>query len=221
MARLLRVGLTGGIGSGKSTVARLLAMLGAEVYVADDRAKALMHTDAILREGVTGLFGREAYSSENGELNRAYIASQVFGNADKLAALNAVVHPAVERDFLAWAAQRDGLVERPAYVVEEAAVLIESGGWRRMDTLVVVTAPLEVRLGRVMRRDGVSREAAMERIRAQMDEQARLGYADFVVEADERQLLIPQVEGLHEALCGRGKLIQDFLPTFADGMQNV
>lgn len=207
MGRLLRVGLTGGIGSGKSTVARLLAMLGADVYVADDRAKALMHTDSILREGVTGLFGREAYSSESGELNRAYIASQVFGNADKLAALNALVHPAVERDFLAWAAQLDGLVERPAYVVEEAAVLIESGGWRRMDCLVVVTAPLEVRLGRVIRRDRVSHEAAMERIRAQMDEQARLGYADFVVEADERQLLIPQIEGLHEALCGVEKRI--------------
>lgn len=216
MGRLLRVGLTGGIGSGKSTVARLLGIMGAEVYTADDRAKALMLSDPILRTGITGLFGRDAYLPGGGELNRAYIASQVFGDRAKLAALNALVHPAVERDFLDWATQMDGLVEKPAYVVEEAAVLIESCGWRRMDCVVVVTAPLEVRLRRVMRRDGTSREAAMRRIRAQMDEKVRLGYADYVVTADEKRLLIPQAVRLHAALCRAAQRIRDILPTFAD-----
>lgn len=212
----MRVGLTGGIGSGKSTVARLLRAMGAEVYTADDRAKILMTQDTGLRRGIVELLGAKAYSADGEALNRAYIASQVFGNPEKRAALNALVHPAVERDFEAWAAQWDGAVRRPAYLVEEAAVLIESGGWRRMDCLVVVTAPLEVRLRRVMRRDGTSREAAERRGRAQMEEGVRLEYADYVITADERQLLIPQVERLHRALCRAAERIQDFLPTFAD-----
>lgn len=207
MDRLLRVGLTGGIGSGKSTVARLLGMMGAEFYAADDRAKALMVSDFSLREGIAGIFGPEAYLPDGSGLDRACIAAQAFGDREKLAALNALVHPAVERDFTAWATARDGAADRPAYLVEEAAVLVESGGWRRMDCIVVVTAPPEVRLERVMHRDGVSRQAAMGRIRAQMDEQARLGYADYVVVADDRRLLIPQVTELHEALCRAGERI--------------
>lgn len=201
MDRLLRVGLTGGIGSGKSTVARLLEMMGAAVYVADDRAKALMVDDDELRSGIVGLFGADAYGAD-GRLNRQMIAGRVFSDATLLERLNGLVHPAVERDFAAWAERCDGAARRPAYVVEEAAVLIESGGWRRMDCLVAVTAPVEVRVQRVMRRDGASREQALARIAAQMDEQKRLSFADRVVVADDRHLLIPQVAELHGALCG-------------------
>ena len=201
MDRLLRVGLTGGIGSGKSTVARLLEMMGAAVYVADDRAKALMVDDDELRRGIVGLFGADAYGAD-GRLNRQMIAGRVFSDATLLERLNGLVHPAVERDFAAWAERCDGAARRPAYVVEEAAVLIESGGWRRMDCLVAVTAPVEVRVERVMRRDGASRELARARIAAKMDEQKRLSFADRVVVADDRHLLIPQVGELHGALCG-------------------
>lgn len=206
MDRLLRVGLTGGIGSGKSTVARLLEMMGAAVYVADDRAKALMVDDDELRRGIVGLFGADAYGAD-GRLNRQMIAGRVFSDATLLERLNGLVHPAVERDFAAWAERCDGAARRPAYVVEEAAVLIESGGWRRMDCLVAVTAPVEVRVQRVMRRDGASREQALARIAAQMDEQKRLSFADRVVVADDRHLLIPQVVELHGALCGWGARI--------------
>lgn len=200
--RLLRVGLTGGIGSGKSTVARLLRMMGAAVYVADDRAKALMTSDAVLRQGIVDLFGAEAYT-ESGGLNRTYIARAVFGDSARLAALNGLVHPAVERDFGAWVGELEGeLFGRPAYAVEEAAVLIESGGWRTMDRIVVVTAPLPVRIERIVRRDGCSPEEAMARVRAQMADEERLRYADSVVVADDRRLLIPQAVELHARLCG-------------------
>lgn len=199
--RLLRVGLTGGIGSGKSTVARLLRMMGAAVYVADDRAKALMTSDAALRQGIVGLFGAEAYT-EGGGLNRTYIAGQVFGRPERLAALNGLVHPAVERDFGAWVGELEGeLSVPPAYAVEEAAVLIEAGAAAGMDRIVVVTAPLAVRIERVVRRDGVSPDEAMARVRAQMDDEERLRYADCVVVADDRRLLIPQVVELHARLC--------------------
>lgn len=207
MGRLLRVGLTGGIGSGKSTVARLLTMMGAAVYVADDRAKALMVSDPDLRSGIIGLLGSGAYSADGASLDRAFIASQVFGHADKLAALNALVHPAVERDFLEWVSEQETASLSPAYAVEEAAVLVESGGWRRMDCVVAVTAPLEVRIARVMRRDGVSAAAAKTRIDAQLSDAERAEYADYTLEADEKRLLIPQTAELHAALCRQAERI--------------
>lgn len=200
MNRLLRVGLTGGIGSGKSTVARLLEMMGAAVYVADTRAKGLMSTDTRLREEIMRLFGAEAYLS-NGAVNRPYLAAQVFGHPERLAQLNEAVHPAVARDFLAWVAALETEAKRPTYAVEEAAILIESGAWRAMDVIVAVTAPLEVRLRRVMQRDGATREMALRRIEAQLDEATRLRYAQYTVTADDVQLMIPQVVRLHEALC--------------------
>lgn len=201
MGRLLRVGLTGGIGSGKSTVARLLGMMGAAVYVADDRAKALMADDAVLRRQIIDLLGPRAYAADGASLDRAFIASQVFGHPDKLAALGALVHPAVERDFLEWVLAQETAIPRPAYAVEEAAVLIESGAWRRMDCVVAVTAPEEVRIVRVMRRDGVSAAAAKARIDAQLSDAERQRYAAYTLAADERRLLIPQVAELHAVLC--------------------
>lgn len=206
MRRLLRVGLTGGIGSGKSTVARLLEMMGAAVYVADDRAKRLMNIDARLKEEIIRLFGSEAYLP-NGTLNRPSLAAQVFGHPERLTLLNAAVHPAVARDFLSWVAAQEQTPRRPAYVVEEAAILIESGAWKQMDVIVAVTAPLEVRLRRVMQRDGVTRQMAMRRIEAQLDETTRLQYAQHTVTADDVQLMIPQVVALHAALCGEADAI--------------
>lgn len=200
MRRLLKVGLTGGIGSGKSTVARLLEMMGAAVYVADEQAKKLMCTDTRLREKIIHLFGAEAYLP-NGTVNRPYIAAQVFGHPDRLALLNTAVHPAVARDFQAWVRLLEESGERPAYAVEEAAILVESGAWKTMDVIVAVTAPLQVRLQRVMQRDGVTRELAMRRIEAQLDEATRLQYAQYTVTADDVRLVIPQVVALHVALC--------------------
>lgn len=206
MGRLLRVGLTGGIGSGKSTVARLLEMMGAAVYVADDRAKELMKNDIQLKEEIIHLLGPEAYLS-NGTVNRPYIAARVFGHPDRLALLNAAVHPAVARDFQSWVQSLETTVQRPTYAVEEAAVLIESGAWKTMDVIVAVTAPVEVRLRRVMQRDGATREMTMQRIEAQLDESTRLQYAQYIVTADDVQLLIPQVVALHTALCKASEAI--------------
>lgn len=197
--KLLRVGLTGGIGSGKSTVASLLQMLGAAVYEADSEAKRLMMEDPLLRAEITEAFGPESYAGD-GSLQRAYLASQVFGNPDRLAGLNAVVHPAVARDFDRWAEElaSEGTVP---YVVEEAAILIESGAVKKMDRVVVVVAPVDLRIRRVMQRSGISRQEALQRIEAQLSDNDRLPYADYVLVADDRQLLIPQVVELHKQLC--------------------
>lgn len=202
MTPLLRVGLTGGMGSGKSTVAHLLQMLGAAVYVADDRAKGLMVTDPDLRRTIVRDFGTDAYLPD-GTLNRSFLSQAVFGHPTRLARLNAAVHPAVGRDFAAWVSTLESADEgeRPAYAVEEAAILIESGAWRAMNRIVTVTAPLSVRLRRIMQRDGLPREAALRRIEAQLDEATRERYAQFTIRADDQQLVIPQVLALHTALC--------------------
>lgn len=197
--KLLRVGLTGGIGSGKSTVASLLQMMGAAVYEADSRAKRLMTEDALLRAAITEAFGPQSYAGD-GSLERAYLAAQVFGNPERLAGLNALVHPAVARDFDRWAEElaSEGTVP---YVVEEAAILIESGAVKKMDRVVAVVAPVELRIRRVMQRSGIPREEALKRVEAQITDSERLPYADYVVVADDRQLLIPQVVELHAQLC--------------------
>ncbi|WP_294601110.1 dephospho-CoA kinase [uncultured Rikenella sp.] len=199
----LRVGLTGGIGSGKSTVSRLLQLLGIPVYNADLAARQLMENDPSLQEAIIHHFGPESYITENQaqRLNRPYLANRVFGHPERLAALNRLVHPAVERDFERWAAQWDSLPSPPPYVVEEAAILIESGAHRLMDRIVTVTAPEPIRLQRIIRRDRTTATAARARISAQLSDPQRASYADFTLTADDRQLLIPQVLALHTALC--------------------
>lgn len=202
---LLRIGLTGGIGSGKSTVAALMEMLGGAVYSADIRAKELMASDGALKCDIQVLFGREAYL-ENGTLNRSYLAERIFRHPDLRKKLNGLVHPAVAKDFDRWAAEQEqieaGNIHRPAYLVEEAAILIESGAAQKMDRIVVVTAPEELRIARVMKRDQTDRASAEARIRAQISETERLKHADHVLIADDKELLIPQVVKLHKELCG-------------------
>lgn len=177
-----KVGITGGIGSGKSTICNALHELyGVPVYYADARAKVLMREDDKVRSEIEALFGDKAYL--NGELNSSYIASKVFEDNVLLGRLNKAVHGAVQKDFQRWAAS-----QRAAYVVCEAAILIESGWHKELDVVVVVEAPMELRIERVMRRDNITRQQVEARIANQLSDEARAEYADIVVTADGRDV---------------------------------
>ncbi len=189
------LGITGGIGSGKTTVCKIFETLGIPIYYADDRAKYLMSHDPTLIAGIIDLFGPEAYLEPH-LLNRTHIAQVAFNDKDKLAQLNALVHPAVGRDGLEWqAAQHD-----VPYTLKEAALLYESGSYRSLDKIIVVTAPLELRIERVMARDGAKREEIEARISKQMPEAEKVNLADFVIYNDGVQALIPQVMSIHRLL---------------------
>lgn len=194
---MLKAGITGGIGSGKTTVCKIFETLGIPIYYADDRAKWLMSNDADLMSAIRKAFGEEAYTPE-GQLNRAYLAKVAFNDAEKLAQLNAIVHPAVFRDGLQWHEAQAGA----PYTLREAALLFESGSYRAIDKMIVVTAPLELRIQRVMERDGVPKEAVLARIEKQWTEEEKVKRADFVIDNSGDHLLIPQVLKVHQALLG-------------------
>lgn len=200
-----KIGITGGIGSGKSTVCRILEAQGVPVYDSDTRAKALMNTDPGVVGELVRLFGPEAYA--DGEVNRPYIASLVFTDESLMARMNAIVHPAVYRDFERWAGSEEVRRELDRsgnrYVVLESAILIESGWYGKVDRTVVVTAPEEVRIERVVRRDNTSEELVRMRIRCQMSDAERREYADEEIVADENHPVLPQVLALHEKLNAR------------------
>ena len=189
----LRIGLTGGIGSGKSTVAKIFETLGIPVYYADDRAKAIMNEDESLRTQIIQHFGTESYV--HGQLNRAHIAAQVFNNAGKLALLNSIVNPVTMADAEKWMNQ-----QRTPYAIKEAALVFESNAYKHLDYVIGVTAPAAMRIKRVMQRDGISEEKVQERMSKQMEDEKKMKLCDFVVYNDETQLLIPQVITLHEKL---------------------
>lgn len=191
----LKVGITGGIGSGKTTVCRIFETLGIPVYYADDRAKWLMNNDPTLKEAIRALFGPSAYTAA-GELNRPYLAKAAFGNADLLQQLNALVHPAVWRDGEQW---QEAHHDAP-YTLKEAALLYESGGHQLLDRMIVVYAPTELRIRRVMRRDGVDRADVEARIARQLPDEEKVRRADFVIYNDGEQLLVPQVWAIHRQL---------------------
>ncbi|WP_374163302.1 dephospho-CoA kinase [Arcticibacter sp. MXS-1] len=192
---MLKLGITGGIGSGKTTVCQFFEILGVPVYYSDQRAKDLMHSDEVLMAQIRQAFGRDIYS-EDGILNRKALAAVVFADPGKLAALNGMVHPAVFRDFDRWAAAR----KEVPYVLKEAAILFESGSYRDCDYTILVKAPRELRIRRVVGRDGITEEEVVRRMDAQMSDEDKEARADFVVLNDEAQLLIPQVLLLHERL---------------------
>jgi len=191
----LRVGITGGIGSGKTTVCAMFEILGVPVYYADDRAKVLITEDSALREGITNLLGSEAYHAD-GAYNRAYVASVVFAQPEKLAALNALVHPAVETDSSSWHLSMAGAGH--GYTIKEAALMVESGAYRFLDYLVVVTAPENVRIQRVMQRDGMLESEVRARIQSQMPEAEKVALAHFTIINDGLNALVPQVWDLHK-----------------------
>lgn len=191
---MYKVGLTGGIGSGKSTVAELLRDRGIAVYDSDSRAKMLMANDESLRAALANAFGAECYTEEG--LNRAWLAERVFTSAEELGRLNAIVHPAVMRDFAAWAEAQEG-----EYVVLESAILLEAGLESHVDVVVAVMAPKGVRIERAMKRDGATAEQIEERMRNQMSDDERTERAKYAIVNIDLEELEEDVEQLHRRLC--------------------
>lgn len=193
---MLKVGVTGGIGSGKTRVCQVFETLGIPVLYADALAKTLMETDPELREGIIRLFGAEAY--RNQKLNNKFLAGIVFSDAEKLAQLNALTHPAVIRYSENWLQQQDS-----PYAVKEAALFFESGSNRDMDFMIGVAAPLALRIERTMHRDGISRQAVQERMSRQMNQEDKMRLCDAVIQNDDRHSIIEQVLTLHQSLLSK------------------
>lgn len=190
---VLKVGLTGGIGSGKSTVAKLFELLGAPVYDADAASKRLYKTDKELIASIKQHFGENIYTES--ELNRPLLASIVFNNPEKLQLLNTLVHPPTIKDAEAW------MVEQTTpYIIKEAALLFETGSASGLDVIIGVAAPKQLRLKRAMERDGAKREDILSRMDRQIDENIKMRLCDFVIQNNEQELLIPQVLALHQQL---------------------
>jgi dephospho-CoA kinase len=193
MRKPFQIGITGGIGSGKSIVCKIFAVLGVPIYDADSRAKAVMTTDGILISAIQKEFGTLSYK-DDGLLNREYLAKEVFGSEEKLKRLNSLVHPRVAADYSDWLSRQ---VSKP-YVIKEAALLYESGSYKASDKVIVVRAPEAIRIARVQKRDPHRNEEAIRDImHNQLPEEEKVKRADFVVTNDESTLLIPQVLSLH------------------------
>lgn len=178
---MLKVGITGGIGSGKSTITSLFHDLGVPIYNSDDRAKWLLSNDVDLMDQIKILFGQESYS--NNKLNRAHIANIVFQDNDMLKQLNAIVHPLVKIDFENWLL----LQKKEPLVIKEAAILIESGAYKELDVLIVVLADKKTRIKRVINRDNVSKEEVEKRMETQISDSERLKFANFSVDNNTDQ----------------------------------
>lgn len=197
---MYKVGITGGIGSGKSMVCSMLEECGVAVYNADTRAKGLMNESEALREALIARFGSEVYSAEG--LNRRYLAERVFTNAEELKALNAIVHPAVMDDFDCWAEEQAG-----DYVVLESAILFEAALEHRVDVVVSVLAPESLRLERAMQRDDATREQIAERMRNQTSDDERVERSKYAVVNIDLEDLRDDVEQLHRRLCYDAKAL--------------
>lgn len=192
-----RVGITGGIGSGKSTVCRIFESLGVPVYDADYWAKWLLQHEPELIRGVTAIFGTQAYTAD-GAYNRAFVAKAAFSDPEKLLALNALAHPAVEKHSMSW--HEEKTAQGSPYTIKEAALLIESGGHQHLDYLIVVSAPEALRIERVQRRDSVTAEQVRARLLHQLPEQDKTALADSVIVNDGQHSLVQQVWNLHQLL---------------------
>ncbi len=191
----LRVGITGNMGAGKTYVCKIFENLGIPIYNADYEAKKLMITKPDLIESITQLLGNEAYTSD-GNLNKPYISKQVFNDKSLLERLNKLVHPAVRQHSLEWS---NSFTNKP-YTIQEAALFIESGNYKSLDKMILVSAPLELRVERVLKRDKTNREAVLARMNAQMPESEKKKYCDFIIENKEDSDVSAQVEYIHQQL---------------------
>ena len=190
---MLKIGITGNMGSGKTTVSKIFEVLGIPVFYADDAAKEVMVTDEILISEIKSAFGDVSYFGD-GSLNRKHIADIVFNNAGQLKKLNALVHPATFRAFDAWLKNK---VNVP-YVLKEAALLFESDSYKMCDYSIMVQAPLELRIKRVMQRDKLTRQEIEGRNAKQFSEEKKSALANYIIKNDDQQLVIPQVLELHQ-----------------------
>jgi dephospho-CoA kinase len=191
---MLRVGLTGGIGSGKSTIGRIFESLGVPVLYADIVGKDLMNTNPELIAAIKQHFGEEAYTDNR--LNRSYLAGIVFKEKEKLELLNSLVHPATINYSTQWMQRQVA-----HYVIKEAALLFESGSQANLDYVIGVSAPQYLRIYRAIHRDGLTREQVLDRMDKQLDESMKLKLCDFVVVNDDQHPVLEQVLQLHEQLC--------------------
>lgn len=195
---ILKVGLTGGIGSGKSTVASIFKTLGIPVFDADAAAKDIMNKDASLQQSIVQTFGGETY--KNGVLDRKLLAGIVFNDAYKLEQLNALVHPATLKASDAWMQQ-----QKTAYAIKEAALLFEAGTAGNLDVVIGVYAPKALRMQRVMKRDNATREEVMARMSRQIADEIKMPLCDYVVVNNDQEMLIPQVLTIHATLLAMQK----------------
>ncbi|MFN0292138.1 dephospho-CoA kinase [Pedobacter helvus] len=191
---MLKIGITGGIGSGKTTICKVFETLGIPVFYADTVAKQIMTSDSILMQGIKDTFGTQSYF-ENGMLNNKHIANIVFSNETELNKLNALVHPAVFRAFEIWDAK---LPKHLPYSLKEAALLFESGSYKMCDKNILVTSPHTLKIARVTQRDNVSEEQVLARMSKQFTDRQKLKMADYLIENNENKSIILQVLDLHQ-----------------------
>lgn len=198
---ILKIGLTGGLGSGKSTVAKIFEVLGIPVYYADTEAKRIMNTDPNLKADIIKHFGKEAYVDN--QLNRSYLSSVVFENKDKLSLLNSLVHPATIRDSKEWINK-----QTTSYAIKEAALIFESGSQEYLDYVIGVSAPAHLRIQRAMHRDNLTRGQVQQRMSKQIEEVIKMHLCDFIIYNDEVKPVIPQVLEMHKKLTALSKKCQ-------------
>lgn len=190
---MLKVGITGGIGAGKSLVCRVFKTLGIPVFDADHTAKQLMESDEKLVARISQLFGKEIYTA--GRLNREQLASRVFSQPYLLQQLNELVHPATIAYGKQWMDS-----QRTPYAIKEAAIFFESGSYKEMDVMIGVAAPVDLRIQRAISRPGMTHEKVQERIASQMDAEEKMSKCDYVINNDGIAAIIPQVTALHSIL---------------------
>ncbi len=194
---MLKLGITGGIGSGKTTVCRLFELLGIPVYYADEESKKLLDEDKEVKKQVVGIFG-DSILNDAGFIDRKKLAGIVFNNKEQLEKLNSILHPAVGLHFENWLKK-----QKSPYILKEAAILFESGAFKQVDKVLTVVAPLELKIQRTMKRDGVSKEEVETRIKLQMSDEDKIKRSDFVINNNEQELLISQVLAIHKQLINK------------------
>ncbi len=193
-----KVGITGGIGSGKTTICQIFESLDIPIYYADIQAKKIMSSHASVKQQIKAVLGDESYHA-NGKLNRKFIASKIFSDKSLLLAINQIVHPAVQTDADRWTQQiRADL--NPPYIIREAALLVENGSYKSLDVIIVVTCPENIRIKRVMKRDRLSNEEVTKKIKSQMAESEKVKVADYVIVNDGIKPIIPQVWEIHKKI---------------------
>lgn len=195
---MLKIGITGGIGSGKSTVCRVFSVMGIPVFEADKVARKLMDTDEEIHEKLVRLFGAAVYLPDQ-TVNRKYLAGIVFKDPSLLAQLNEIVHPVVRKTFFDWCER-----QKSPYIIHEAAILFESGFYKMMDKTITVVTNEDERIQRVMKRDGITMELVKERIKNQWSDEERMKLADFVIGNNDDQLIIPQIIEIDKKIKANG-----------------